>query len=219
MTIEKGKPWGSPAADAAPPTIAEDDAALASLAFDAHLAGTSLVARVASGDLLATLGVSETRPEAERIDYPLDLGLAYLGPESPPIDEPARPFIAHLIAGPQPSGPAATLGRVLGHGPPMSLAILNAAWLGDLRLGPRAHPNDGLLDITEGRVRFGDRREATKRARSGSHLPHPDLRSRRLARWEVEFERSEVVSLDGVQLGRFRFVRVELLPDALTVVA
>ena len=37
---------------------------------------------------------------------------------------------------------------------------MNAQWLGDWDLGPRSHPNDGLLDVTDGTLPFGDRWKA-----------------------------------------------------------
>jgi diacylglycerol kinase family enzyme len=95
---------------------------------------------------------------------------------------------------------------------------MNVASLGPLRLGPKAHPNDGLIDVTEGTVPFRHRREAAKRALSGSHLPHPDLTHRRVAEWQREFSRPASVWLDGVSCGRFRSVRIDLVPDGLVVV-
>ncbi|MGI9596463.1 MAG: hypothetical protein ACR2QK_09900 [Acidimicrobiales bacterium] len=219
MTIEKGEAWGVPATDPSPRLIAEDDAELAAMAAEVMAAGSTAVARVRSGDILTTLGLSDVRPEDERFSYSLDLGMAYLGADPESTDPQPAPFVAHLIAGPSPRSPSASIGRLLGHGPPISLAVMNGAWMGDLRLGPRAHPNDGLLDVTEGRVRFQDRREAAIRARTGSHLPHPALRTKRVGEWKTEFDRPTSVRLDGVEKGRFRSVRVVVIPDSLTVVA
>ncbi|MGH1490992.1 MAG: hypothetical protein ACRBK7_16625 [Acidimicrobiales bacterium] len=231
MTIEKGQAWGIPAPDVKPEHSAGNDAELASLAGAAVAEGHPLVASVTAGDLLATLGLSQPRPIDERFAYPIDLGQAFLRSESDGLEAGPFPFVAHLIVGhagrspwPASFGPLADLiggaiARALGHGVPCTVAAMNAAWLGDLRLGPKAHPNDGLLDVTEGQVGFRERREAVSRARSGSHLPHPALSTSRVAQWSASFDRPRSVSLDGVAKGRFMAVRIELVPDAITVVA
>ncbi len=221
MTIEKGRPWGGPSADPSPAAVAVDDAELASLALRAVDDGGHLTARVLSGDLLTTLGVQGERPERDRNDFPMDLGVAYLGDTLDDRSDRSLlvPFVAHLVVAQADAGAVGLLGRLLGHGPSPLVSVMNAAWLGPLRLGPRAHPNDGLLDITEGRVPFAERREANRRARSGSHLPHPALSHRRVAHWECEFEQPMSIVVDGVDRGRHRTVRVEVTPDALTVVA
>ncbi len=95
---------------------------------------------------------------------------------------------------------------------------MNAEWLGDLDLGPRSHPGDGLLDITEGQLGLRDRLAARRRARTGSHLPHPGLRTRRSARAELTFPSPVPVFLDGVAIGAASEVMVHLEPDALSVV-
>ncbi len=188
------------------------------MAADALGRGTKLVARVTGGDLLNTLGVSEVRPPAERIAYPIDLAMASLAPDRAGRPGPPLPFVAHLTAEP-PGRLASAIAGLLGHRLPFSAVVMNGAWLGDLRLGPRAHPNDGFVDTIEGRIRFGDRREAGRRARSGSHLPHPDLRTGRAGTWETDFAELQTIRLDGVDRGRWRVLRVEVIPDALTVVA
>lgn len=218
MTIEKGRSWGEPAVDPSPDAVAGGDAELAAMAADALERGSALVARVTGGDLLRTIGVSGVRPPTERFAYPIDLVMARLGQgEARPLGPPL-PFVAHLTAQP-PGRLPGILGALLGHRLPFSAVVMNAAWLGDLRLGLRAHPNDGVVDTIEGRIRFGDRREASRRARSGSHLPHPDLRAGRAATWDADFVRAQSIRLDGVDRGRFRVVRVEVIADALTVVA
>lgn len=214
MTIEKGRSWGEPAEGIDEPAIADDDAALAALAARALSGGSTLVAELRSGDLLKTLGLSEPRPPEERFAYPVDLGLAHLGRDTAGLDVEPLPFVAHLVAG-RLNG----LLTVLGYGPGITAVVMNGAWLGEYRLGPRAHPNDGLLDVTDGRVPLNQRREAARRATTGAHLPHPALKVSRVPSWERTFSRPVMFWLDGVKRGRHRSVRVEVVPDALTVVA
>ncbi len=66
---------------------------------------------------------------------------------------------------------------------------MNAQWLGDWDLGPRAHPGDARLDVTDGRLPLGDLLKARKRVRTGTHLPHPDLVTTRTAQWHSNFVR------------------------------
>lgn len=218
MTIEKGQTWGEPAPPELVPIVSADDVDLARLAFDERRAGRHPVLSVADGDLLHTLGLSGHRSADERHAYPIDLGLATLDPDQNPVDAPV-PFVAHVVVGGRRLPGERLIARLFGHGPAITVAVMNSAWLTDLRLGPRAHPNDGRLDVIEGRVAFRERREAHRRSKSGSHLPHPDLTTTRTATWQSKFDHPRPVSIDGVDRGVVRSIRVELIPDALTVVA
>jgi len=209
VTIEKGRPWGEPWTGPEYLPTVDGDADLARLAHEAHLAGEVLVATPRSGDLLRTLGLDAPRDPGRRHRYPVDLAVAHLrartGGEAVTVA-----FVAHLTVRDRP---------LTGFGPGLSVAVMNAAWFDDLRLGPRAHPNDGLLDVTEGTVGPGQRREANRRARTGSHLPHPGLRTARTATWEGAYRRPVPVWTDGVRRGRYSSIRVDVVPDAFAVVA
>ena len=43
---------------------------------------------------------------------------------------------------------------------------MNAQWVGGLNLGPRAHPNDGLLDVYDARLGLTDVVKVRARARA-----------------------------------------------------
>lgn len=210
MTIEKGQAWGEPWAPDAGTELAEaaDDADLADQVGPLDGSAPARPVLVRSGDVLRTLGLEAPRPEGQRFGYPIDVGLARLGRAG--ADPVELPFVAHLTVRNRP---------LTGIGPGLSLVVMNAAWLGSLRLGPRAHPNDGLLDVTEGTVGPIQRWEGTRRARSGSHLPHPRLRTSRARTWEGRWPRPVTVWLDGRRRGRFDRVSVELVADAALVVA
>ncbi len=211
MTIEKGETWGEPwveGGDGPPPVVVDDDAAVAELVDGRRRSDEPApLAAPRRGDLLRTLGLEDPRPAGERHRYPIDVGLARMERSGRVVE---AVFVAHLTVRNR---------RLTGIGPGLSVAVMNAAWLGPLRLGPRAHPNDGLLDVTEGTVGLFQRREADRRARSGAHLPHPDLDTRRVARWERRWPRPVTVWLDGVRRGRFEAVTVEIIPDAAAIVA
>ena len=154
------------------------------------------------GDLCKTLGGlgDETRlrsPEAMR--FPVDLGRVELG------DGRRHWFVAHAILRHR-----AWVGR--------AVAVMNAQWLGDWDLGARAHPGDARLDVTDGRLPVGDLLKARKRVRTGTHLPHPGLRTSRVGHVELDLERTETLWLDGERVARVRHVTIEVEPDALWVV-
>lgn len=214
MTIEKGQPWGTEVPSGAEVISCADDQSLAR-AVHHQLSAAGLQSdglqsdglqsdglkgvhyRVEAGDLLQTVGGHRPAGPTSLL-LPMDLGLVSLdGGEQ-------LPFVANVI-----------VRRALWSGE--AAAVMNAAWLDDWYLGPRAHPNDGLLDITVGALRFAERMQARSRARSGTHVPHPNLTTKRVQTWTHTFAKRSTVRVDGVSFGRIRHLRVELLPDAFTL--
>jgi len=157
---------------------------------------------VLAGDLHRTIGA----PPADRMTtpramvLPCDVAVAT-------IDGVDHWFVAHMVAG---DGP-----WFRGH----TSVVMNAAFIGPANLGPKAHPGDGRLDITTGTLSWRDRRAARARYGSGTHLPHPGLITSRVASTELTFDRPVAVVLDGVSIGRARTIGIQVVPDALTVVA
>lgn len=94
--------------------------------------------------------------------------------------------------------------------------ICNAEFLGTWDIAPRAHPGDGLIDLIEvsesmsARARF----QAWRRVRSGTHLPHPDLRSRQVEIASWEFRRPIRVMIDGHRWVRAAQISIRVLPGA-----
>ena len=95
---------------------------------------------------------------------------------------------------------------------------MNAQWLGGWNLGPRAHPNDGLLDTYEATLTLADLPKVRSRLPLGAHLPHPRIRERRVAALQVEFASPRRVWLDGERVARVRSLSVRVDPDAIMVV-
>ena len=200
MTIRKGQPWAVPRP--LPPDAEEvtSDAELAALVTAARSSGDPPPVALLGGDLYRTLGGTGDRRRLEQgtaVAFTLDVATASLdgGPE--------HVFVAHLAAR-----------RALWAGP--FAVAMNAGWLGPWYLGPRAHPNDGLLDVTEGRLPPVQRLLARQRARTGTHLPHPALRTSRVAAVDLEFDRSVAVRLDSRSVGRARRIAVRCVPDTVT---
>lgn len=95
---------------------------------------------------------------------------------------------------------------------------MNGTHLGEWNLGPKAHPNDGLIDVTTGRLDVRDRWEARRRAHTGTHLPHPALSTSRVTSTVWTFDRLTPVYVDGVAVGSARRVELEVQPDQGSVV-
>lgn len=122
------------------------------------------------------------------------------------IDGHTHWFCSHLIARRR-----LWLGR--------AVVAMNAQWLGDLRLGPRAHPGDGLVDVTDGALPFGDLAEARRRARTGTHVPHPALAVRRTRHHDITVQRPVMIWLDGeLVTNAARHLTIDVEPDSLSIV-
>lgn len=215
MTIEKGEPWGSTFDDGLPDRAATDDADLARLAAERRSGGEPPVLLVGRGDVAATIGADDALDVDPAITrhhrYPMDLGYVSLGHR---VGRPQRtiPFVAHVMGYRWPSWLRAP-------SPWPELIVMNTPLASGLRLGPRAHPNDGRLDITVGSLPWRQRREAKRRAATGTHLPHPGLDVSRKAEAEFSPGRRLHVVVDGVEQGRWSWLSVTIVPDAFVLAA
>lgn len=200
MPISRGSDYGEMAPLPSDAPIVSDDWSLRALVLEHRRGGVPTpTVGLLGGDLCRTLGGVGDRARLssdEARTFSVDLGTAV-------CDGLSTVFVAHLVAGRPFAG---------------GTAVLQAQWLGDMDLGPRSHPADGRLDVTTGRLRWRQRRTALRRARTGAHLPHPDLEHRQLVEVLIESDRPRPVVVDGRAIGRFRRVEIGLEPDALRVV-
>jgi hypothetical protein len=202
VTIEKGRPWGAPGPLADDGVVVRSDAEARRLVTEARRTGRPVPPiGLLGGDLCRTLGGQgdEGRLRSPHATtFTVDLGSVL-------VDGRLHWFVAHLIAR-----------RSWWRG--RAIAVMNAQWLGDWDLGPRSHPNDGLLDATDGDLPLGERLTFRRRVRTGTHLPHPALRTSRAAAMSFELDPALDVRLDGEPVGRARTLSVRIESDALTVV-
>ena len=202
MTIRKGEPWGRPGALPPEGVVVRSDAEARRVVTEARRAGRPVPPLgLVGGDLCRTLGGrgDEARLRSEvGTTATCDLGVALL-------DGRLHWFVAHLVA---------RRGWWRGR----AWVAMNAAWLGTWNLGPRAHPGDGLLDVTDAVVPAGERLKVRARLPQGAHLPHPALRTTRAPAASVRLERALPVRLDGELVGSFRSLSVRVEPDAVTIV-
>lgn len=202
MTIRKGEEWGAPGVLPADGVVVRSDAEARAVVTSARRAGrTPPVLGLLGGDLARALGSTgdEDRlhgPHARRV--PIDLGSVL-------VDGTLHWFVAHLVAR-----------RPLWSG--RFVVAMNAEHLGPMKLAPRAHPNDGLLDVLDGRLGIDDRLKARRLVRHGGHLPHPGVRELRTAAVQIDLDRPTEVRLDGERIGRARHLSIRVEPDALVAV-
>ncbi len=203
MPIAKGQPWGTPAPLPDDAVLVRSDAEAREVVEDARRARRPYPPlALVGGDLCRTLGGgagSERRLRSgEGVRFPVDLGEVL-------VDGRIHLFVAHLVA-------RSRLWR-------RAFVAMNAQWLGPWNLGPRAHPNDGLLDSYDVRLPLGQLLPVRARLHHGAHLPHPGIRERRAAALQMELDRPLPLRLDGTPVGAARTLSVRVHPDALVVFA
>jgi len=201
MTIEKGQPWGAAGPLPEDSIIVRSDAEARAVVERARRAGEPVPALgLLGGDLCRTVGGAgdEARLRSdEAVRLPVDLGAAL-------IDGRLHWFVAHLVARKR-----WWRGRVF--------AAMNAEYLGQWDVAPRSHPNDGLLDTFEVTMSVGERLKARSRLATGTHVPHPGIKQRRVAAVQVDVAGLDVW-LDGELVGPARSLSIRVEPDALTCV-
>jgi hypothetical protein len=195
--IAKGQPWGEPGA------LPEGGVVVGS---DAEAGAALLAARrdrrpfpalgLLGGDLCRTLG-GGGGTELQGVRFTVDLGEALL-------DGRIHLFVAHMVA----------RTRLWTR----AFVAMNAQSVGRWNLGPRAHPNDGLLDTYDVHLALNQLLPVRARLHHGAHLPHPNIKERRTAALQVELEHPLPIRLDGVRSGTAKVISVRVEPDALTVV-
>jgi hypothetical protein len=152
------------------------------------------------GDLCRTLGGTgdERRLREGGVLAEVDLGAAL-------VDGRLHWFVAHLVAR-----------RGWLRGP--IVALMNAQFLGEWDVAPRAHPGDGKLDRLSVSMGAADRLQARTRLRSGTHVPHPGIAVAQVTATQLEFERPTRVRLDGEVVAEARTISIRVEPAALRVV-
>lgn len=202
MTISKGAAWGRPAPLPPDGVVVRDDASARAVVEAARRAKEPPPPLgLLGGDLCRTLGGTGNEARLRSTDamtFPVDLGVVL-------VDGVIHCFVAHLVA-----RRSWWRGRVV--------AAMNAQWLGSWDLGPRSHPNDGLLDVSDGDLSLSDRWKARGRLATGTHVPHPGISVRRVPSIQLDLEPALDIWLDGVRIGRGTNVIVRVEADALTVV-
>ena len=199
MTIRRGQPWG----ETVPPP---DD--LVTVTSDADLArlveaGERRPIRIVGGDLLASLGGAAADGQVRELPLDIIEGRA---------DGEEFIAVAHVVA--------RSPGRTGWWRGPI-VAVANVDHLGRWDLAPRAHPNDGLLDVVEVDTAMSVRArwQAWRRLPTGTHVPHPSIRTTRTTAASWDLDHPTALWVDGVERGRVRSLAVTVRPDHVIVYA
>lgn len=203
MTVEKGVAWGSPGPLPEGSVVVDGDAAAGELLAERRRRQEPVpTVGLVGGDLCRTLG---GRGDRRRLQTG-DVSLATVDVGEVLLDGRVRFFVAHAVV----------RGRSLWRGP--IVAAMNAQFHGRWDVAPRAHPGDGLLDVVEVDAAMppGERWKAWRRLPSGTHVPHPAIRVRRVAALQLDVD-GLVVELDGVRQPPAHALSIRLRPDALQV--
>ena len=82
-------------------------------------------------------------------------------------------------------------------------------------VAPRAHPNDGRIDVIhcDASMSLRDRCQAWRRALVGDHLPHRHVSVARVPDASVSSRRDVVVVIDGRRIGTTQSVQMRVLVD------
>ena len=98
------------------------------------------------------------------------------------------------------------------------LILSNSGILRGRDVLPRAHPNDGFVDVLEVDPKITVRQRATawRRSATGSHLPHPSIRVSR----SIDFQwsgRPSYMIADGVTYKGVVWLQCTVLADAMSI--
>ncbi|MGI8809498.1 MAG: hypothetical protein ACR2KK_16995 [Acidimicrobiales bacterium] len=196
--IAKGQQWGAPGELPEGGVIVGSDAEARAVLSAARKDRRPFPALgLLGGDLCRTLGGGAGGKELQGVRFTVDVGEAL-------VDGRLHLFVAHLVA-------RSRLWTT-------AFVAMNAQSLGRWNLGPRAHPNDGLLDTYDAHLPRSQLLPVRSRLHHGAHLPHPNITERRTAALQIDLERPLLVRLDGVKVGRAKVISVRIQPDVLTVV-
>ena len=204
MTVRKGEEWGEAGDLPAGGVVVRTDAAAREVVTAARRAGDRPPPLgLLGGDLCRTLGGrgDEARLRSDAATrLPVDLGSVL-------VDGVQHWFVAHVVV-----RRSWWRGRIV--------AAMNAEFVGAWDVAPRAHPNDGLLDVLDvaPAMSLADRVKARGRLATGAHVPHPAIAVSRRSAVQLSFDRPTPVWLDGVPVGEARHLSVRLEPDALLCV-
>jgi hypothetical protein len=202
VTVRRGEHWGELGPLPEDGVVVHSDREAREVVTAARRANEPIPALgLLGGDLCRTLGGTgdEARLRSGRaVRLPVDLGAVL-------VDGRLHWFVAHLVA-----RRSWWRGRVV--------AAMNAQFLGDWDVAPRAHPDDGRLDLLDGDLPFGQRLLARNRLPAGTHVPHPQITERRVEAIQIDLARPTPIRLDGERIGEARSLSLRVEPDGLLCV-
>jgi YegS C-terminal NAD kinase beta sandwich-like domain len=220
--IRPGEPWGSPTSSSPDLEVRGSDIALARAAAGAPGALIRFVPD-ATSDLALAVGL---RPDAAATTGHSELPMDALSVSTSHEAAPGAGTLASnlCIFGTPPdrlrwSSPSFELcieldGRSWFSGRATTVVVAIRQFLRGLDLVPRGHPGDGKAEIQVYELTRTERRVMRARLASGSHLPHPRIRSRTAARIKVDAGRPPALEVDGEGRAPTAHAVLEVVPGA-----
>ncbi len=97
--------------------------------------------------------------------------------------------------------------------------VFNTSFIAGRDWAPRAHPNDGKLDVLliDEAMSLRQRITAYRLSRSGSHLPHPHLKYLQSQSYVANDPETAILTLDSVEFGAVKRCSFRVIPDAVSI--
>ena len=211
--IRPGEEWGSATAEPPDREVSGDDADLARALAGAPTGVLVRYRPSTASDLARAVGVGQTA--TGDVAVPLDLLR---------LDAGGGVAVNAVVLGVAPDrlrwwhrrgGVEVEIdGRSAFAGRASTVAVLNGQYLRAADLSPRGHPGDGSAEVQIYALAGSQRGGMRRRLRTGSHLPHPDIATRRGKRVTVRFPRPVPLEVDGRPAGRTASLEIDVLPAA-----
>lgn len=203
MTIRKGEPWGTRIAKPSRIRHVSSDAEIAQCSSDDFIS-------IGGGDIYTTLGSPAFDSETvECTLLPMDAlhVKIRLSDTSEKSCTAASCIEVGSLVSPLKSG--------------RYICVTNGGIVSGRNLAPRAHPNDGRLDImlVAETMSFRDRLTARKKALTGTHVPHPSISLRQDETFSTRrLGDRDKLRIDGVTVANWIEVSVSIVPDYWQIV-
>lgn len=194
MTIRPGEEWGTPVERPDDLGVAASDREVVSMVTE----DPQRPVTVRGGDLFRSIGSPPKRSEMVSVDVDLI-----------DIELDGDPYVAvsHVLL-----YDSLWLHRII--------VVANVSNVGNWNVAPRAHPNDGKLDVLDVPKSFGLRQrfQARRRVMHGTHVPHPDLSYERVTEASWTFDKPMPCRIDGAFPINASQVTVKVRPDAFRLI-
>ena len=210
MTIRKNGSYGTPVSR--PPTlnVLQSDLEIAQHYVSGH---TATPCTVTNGSIALSLGISSEMNFRDSVSNQqmtlVDIDLLQIDfrtrpPSTANSSTSSRIVVAGTIA--------------IQHRTPLSTCLIlsNSGILRSRDVLPRAHPNDGFVDVLEvdPKISIRQRAIAWSRSATGSHLPHPNFRVSRSIDFQWSGSPARMIA-DGVTYKGVVWLRCTVLADAM----
>jgi hypothetical protein len=108
-------------------------------------------------------------------------------------------------------------GRTVWEGRATTVVIANGEYLRGKDVVPRGHPADGHFEVHVYALAPGQRATMRARLATGTHVPHPEIRTAQGTEVRVRWSRPARLEIDGSARGKAKTLQVGIRPGALTL--